>query len=56
MAAEEQTKATRVYPRRRYDLTRHSPFDKVALIHGPCGQWFGFWHRVAADPIARRYG
>jgi len=56
LAAAEQIEATRVYPQGRDDLTRHSPFDKVALIHGPSGQWSGFWHRVVADPIARRYG
>ena len=56
MAAAEQFEVTRVYPQDRNDLTRHSPFDKVALIHGPSGQWSGFWHRVVADPIARLYG
>ena len=56
VAAAEQFEATRVYPQDRNDLTRHSPFDKVALIHGPSGQWFGFWHWVVADPIAHRYG
>jgi hypothetical protein len=56
LAAAEQTWATRVYLQGRYDLTRHSPFDKVALIHSPSGQWSGFWHWVIADPIARLFG
>ena len=55
-AVVERSEATRVCPQGRYDLTRHSPFDKVALFRRPFGQWIGFWHRVVVDPIARLNG
>src|SRR3954447_8325268 len=42
--------AAQVCSREWCDLTRPSPFDKVALFHRPDGQWSIVGHRVVGDP------